>query len=90
MAKEFYDWVKLALDNKWLIMLCFTGFGSLVTNATQMVTNSDHEAEKEASNKQIAEIAEYYRQTTTPKIVVQKSSCGNCSTLIINHERRLH
>lgn len=78
MAKEFFDWVKLALDNKWLVIMCFTGFSSVVTNAAQLMTNQDLEVETKASQEQIAMIANHYAATTTPKIVVQKSSCGNC------------
>lgn len=90
MAKELYDWVKLALDNKWLVIMCFTGLGSMVTNAAQLVTNQDLEEEQKASQEQIAMIANHYAATTTPKIVVQKSSCGNCNFFIKQHEGEFH
>jgi len=90
--KDGWDKFKItseALKSNWpLVLICFTGFSSLVTNAAQMVTNQDLEIEQTASQEQIATIANHYVATTTPKIV--KSSCGNCKVLINSHEGKYH
>jgi len=75
MAKEPYDWIKLALDNKWLVIMLFTGFSSVVTNATQFISGQDKDIEIQATHKQIAEIANHY---AAPKTVTVKSNCDKC------------
>lgn len=92
--KDAYDKLKIlseVLKNNWpMIILACTALSSMMTNASQYMTNSDHEIEKKASQEQIAAIANHYAATTTPKIVVQKSPCGDCSILLNDHIRRLH
>lgn len=98
MAKEFYDWVKLALDNKWLIMLCFSGLTSLVTNAAQLSNNLDLEASK---TKAIHEVAKGFqvvmaeiepKQKVINKTIqkVYKTDCGICTTLMNDHKQEYH
>ena len=93
MAKEFYDWVKLALDNKWLVMLCFTGVSSLLTNANQYMTNSDLETQK---IKAVHEVTKGFQsvmeeiELERKPIKVVKSSCGECSILLKSHIKEYH
>lgn len=89
MAKELYDWVKLLLDNKWLVMLCLTGAGSISTNIAQVFTVQEKETELISTQNQIAEIANYYAK---PKIEkkVYKLDCGVCTTLMNEHKIEFH
>jgi len=94
MSKDSYDKLKIVsevLKNNWpILVIAFTALSSMATNASQYMTNTDHEAEQQASQEQIAMIANHYAVTTTPKIVVQKSSCGNCGLFIKRHEGEFH
>jgi hypothetical protein len=96
MAKELYDWVKLALDNKWLVIMCFGSLTGVVTGVTQSVTNSDLEASKV---KAIHEVARGFQQAMVemePKPEkriyqkVYKTDCGLCKTLMNNHLGEFH
>ena len=91
MAKEFYDWIKLALDNKWLVMLLFTGLSSAATNVVQLKTNMNKEAEKQQAIREVATGFQQVMVEIEPKEkIVHKSDCGICVKLIKDHERRLH
>jgi len=93
MAKEFYDWVKLALDNKWLVMLCFTGLSSIATNAAQFVNHSETEQDLILTQKQVAAVANHYTKPKPVKSTVSKiykMDCGICTTLMSNHKKELH
>jgi len=82
MAKEFYDWVKLALDNKWLVIMCFGSLSSLATNAAQMVTNENLVIEKDTAVHEVAIAFQSVIAESTPKI---KTNCSNCSILLHSH-----
>ena len=96
MAKEFYDWVKLALDNKWLVMLCFTGLSSVATNAAQFFVAQEEKVLKTAMTEQITIMAETYVKPQAVKStkVTIKQDCNKCggyfNKIIENHEERLH
>jgi len=89
MAKEFYDWIKLALDNKWLVMLLFTGLSSAATNVIQLNTNLNKEAEKQQAIREVATGFQQVMVEIEPKEKIT-SDCGICAKLIKDHERRLH
>lgn len=77
MAKEFYDWVKLVLDNKWLVMLFFTSLGSMVTNANQYFIGQEDDQIKSAMKEQITVLADTYIK---PKEIIVKSTCSPCGS----------
>lgn len=87
MAKEFYDWVKLALDNKWLVMMFLGLFTSAGTNIIQMSTNTALETEAEATRGQIAEVATHLSKK---KITPQNGSKEFSRGLINAHEQEYH
>lgn len=87
MAREFYDWVKLALDNKWLVMMFLGLFTSAGANVLQLDTNKSLETEAQAARAQIAEVATYLsKKKTTPQRGSQELSRG----LIQEHEQEYH
>ena len=96
MKATIYDWVKLALDNKWIVMLCLTGFSSLVTNAAQL---SNTIALEETKTKAIHDVAKGFQavieemETKPAKKVINKiykSDCGICTTLMNDHKKEFH
>lgn len=97
MAKELYDWVKLALDNKWLVIACFTGFSSMIANINQQFTIQDKEQEKNIAVHEVAKgfqavMAEYEPKPITNKIVkkIYKTDCNSCKILMNNHLEEFH
>lgn len=91
MAKELFDWIKLALDNKWLVILLFTGLSSAATNAVQFNTNLNKEAEKQQAIREVATGFQQVMVEIEPKEkIVYKSNCGTCQVLMDKHLKRFH
>jgi len=85
MAKEFYDWIKLALDNKWLVIACFTGISSMGVNLGQLFESQNQEAEKIKAIREVAIGFQNAMIEIEPKEVVVKYNCNQC----LNEVRRL-
>lgn len=47
-------------------------------------------AEHEYTKKQVAEVAKYYIETTTPKIVIEQSGCPECDERLDNSVKKLN
>lgn len=87
MADKF-QWVKLFIENPKVIIGIYLFLVS--TSGFNFWNTSEAEAEAKASQEQIAVIADHYAATTTPKIVVQKSSCGACMLEIRKLRKEYH
>ena len=86
----FFDWTKLVVSNKLLLVMLLTSIGSVGTNIGQLFGSYEQDAEIQASQEQIAVIANHYVQTTTPKIVVQTSPCGECMRAVKQLREEFH
>ena len=80
--KDKWDKLKIMSDvikNNWpLIIIGLTALSSLSTNAIQYFTKAGVEQELVATQNQVTAVASHFTATTTPKIVVRESPCGNC------------
>ena len=55
-----FDWVKLVIENKWLIILLFGSVSGAVGNVTQYFQIEAKTEEVEMTQKQVAAVAESY------------------------------
>jgi len=91
--KDTYDKLKalsdVVKDHKLLFIMLFTSLGSMVTNASQYMTNSDLEI---SNQKAIHEVAKGFQSAMVelePK--PQKTyNCGKCSILLKSHIKEFH
>lgn len=86
-----FDWVKLVLENKWLVMLVIGMFSSVATNVGQVFTVQEKEQTIKATQQQVATVAEaytkeFYKVDNKPDKV--DKDC--CQTLMRNHIREYH
>lgn len=82
MAKELYDWVKLALDNKWLVMLFITSVGGISTGITQYVGKQEAIQNVKESHDQIKNVAEHLTKNKPKR-------CSECKS-VQEHEQEYH
>jgi len=77
-------------DNKFIVVICFTGLGSLVTNATQLVANQDLEQEKITAVHEVAAAFQSVMSETEPKKIIVKSNCNQCLREIRKLKEEFH
>jgi len=80
--KDSWDKLKVVSDvvkdNKLLIVACFTGLGSMVTNGVQLVTNQDLEQEKITAVHEVAKGFQSVMVDLEPKPKKVSSNCNKC------------
>lgn len=91
MKATVFDWVKLMLDNSKVIY----PFIILLISITGLSTYDSFEKgiEIEASQTQIAEIANYYASAPVVEAPVKapvKDNCESCEKLLLEHKKEYH
>ena len=60
------DWVKLLLENKWLVVMVLGFLSSASTNVAQVFELDKKEEQIKATQQQVAQVAEAYRPYVVP------------------------
>lgn len=64
-----FDWAKLVIENKWLIILLFGSVTGAVGNVTQYFQVEAKSKEIKATRQQVTAVANAYSQTYQPEPV---------------------
>jgi len=90
--KDVYDKLKvisdIVKDNKWLVLIAFTGLSSMATNAGQFISSLSYEEDKAKAIHEVATGFQSAMIEIEPKVV--KSTRSPCGSYLDKHLKMEH
>jgi len=88
LNKKCFEWVKLILENKWLILLVVSALG--IGNGVQAVDRQKKDGELLMLGESYAKLIYNPKLIEPGKKEIKKDSCFSCEKLMRDHVKEYH